>query len=147
MNCDHQQHLAAFYDGELSPRQHAEMEIHLAGCADCRRELASLQQLSTVLTRAPLALPSQIAMARLEAAPRLQERAVRRMAGWMTAAAAVVLAFSLWQQPTTTDAAVPMTAIELAATLSDEEPPPATLTVARWMATDLALASAAGGSP
>lgn len=147
MNCDRTHDLAALHDGELPAAARAELHTHLQSCVDCRAELAALQQLSATITAAPLAQPSQITLARLLRAPQTQDYAVRRLAGWMTAAAAVLLAITLFQHPTTTESPSPFMIIELASTAIDEEPPPETLTVARWMATDLALASASGGNP
>lgn len=147
MNCDRTHDLSALHDGELPAAARAELHTHLQSCADCRAELAALRQLSASITAAALAEPSQITMARLVRAPQTQEYAVRRLAGWMTAAAAVLLAITLLQRPTATESPNPFMVIELASTVIDDEPPPETLTVARWMATDLALASARGGNP
>lgn len=146
MSCDRTHDVAAFHDGELPAADQPALHAHLQSCADCRRELAAMRQLSDAITAAPLALPSQITMARLEGAPRAQDYAVRRLAGWMTAAAAILLAITLFQHPTSTDTVSPLMVIDLASAATDEEPPPETLAVARWMATDLALASTAGGS-
>lgn len=147
MSCDRTPDLAALHDGELPAASRAELHTHLQSCADCRAELAGLRKLSNTIAAAPMAMPSQIALARLQAAPRAQERGIRRLAGFMTAAAAVLLAITLFNHPATTEPVSPMMVIDLAPTATDEEPPPQTLTVARWMATDLALASAGGGSP
>lgn len=39
----------AYHDGELSQERVHQVEAHLAGCADCRRELEALQALSLML--------------------------------------------------------------------------------------------------
>jgi predicted anti-sigma-YlaC factor YlaD len=45
--------LAAYHDGELRGRRLAQVENHLAECADCQAELNQLQALSSLLGEAP----------------------------------------------------------------------------------------------
>ncbi len=41
--------LAAYHDGELAPGARRRVEAHLQSCAECREELAQLEQLSDLL--------------------------------------------------------------------------------------------------
>lgn len=55
MRCFHVQlELEAYVDRELSPGQAALLEQHLAGCEDCRAELARLQEVVAALETWPL---------------------------------------------------------------------------------------------
>ena len=49
-----QDNLSAYMDGELRPAERARLERHLAGCADCRRDLEALRGTVALLRRAPL---------------------------------------------------------------------------------------------
>ena len=62
MRCfDVQVELEAYVDGELSPKRAALLEGHLAGCEDCRAELARLQAVVAALETWPLvAEPAQL---------------------------------------------------------------------------------------
>lgn len=46
--------LSAYLDGELGPREIAEVEAHVTVCAECRTELDDLRQLSSRLSGASL---------------------------------------------------------------------------------------------
>lgn len=37
--------LSAFLDNELDPQRHKQIELHILGCADCRREAAELREM------------------------------------------------------------------------------------------------------
>ena len=76
MRClDVQLELEAYVDGELSPQRTALLERHLAGCDDCRAELACLQAVVTALETWPLVVePDQLTarvMARVRPRPAL----------------------------------------------------------------------------
>ncbi|MGC8782707.1 MAG: anti-sigma factor family protein, partial [Anaerolineae bacterium] len=47
----HSEELSAYLDGQVRPAERRRIEAHLAGCAACRRELASLRQ-TVALVRA-----------------------------------------------------------------------------------------------
>jgi anti-sigma factor RsiW len=49
--------LTAHLDGELDDAERAEVETHLASCADCRRELEALRHVRSVLRGAPAVDP------------------------------------------------------------------------------------------
>jgi anti-sigma factor RsiW len=52
---EHVQHLlAAYFDGELTERQRAQIEAHLSGCPTCQTELENLALLSQMLQADPL---------------------------------------------------------------------------------------------
>ncbi|HTI56573.1 MAG TPA: zf-HC2 domain-containing protein [Verrucomicrobiae bacterium] len=52
MTChDTRESLSAFLDEALAPEQRREVAAHLEGCADCRRELARLEQTVALLRR------------------------------------------------------------------------------------------------
>jgi len=47
--CSHRSNLAAYIDGELSPREELELEIHLAVCGSCSEELNEQKKLLQAL--------------------------------------------------------------------------------------------------
>lgn len=47
--------LSALVDGELSPDQRAELEVHLATCPECQEELAHLRRIRALLGALPTA--------------------------------------------------------------------------------------------
>ena len=49
--------IAAYHDGELKPDRRAWVEAHLAGCAECRREMVELSALSGLLGADPAPMP------------------------------------------------------------------------------------------
>lgn len=66
--------LSALLDGELAPREHADVRAHVAVCAACREELESLARVRTALRslpprRRPAPVPGAIPEARPTAAP------------------------------------------------------------------------------
>ncbi len=80
-----------YLDGELGADQAGNVERHLEGCADCRRQLDERKALSALLRRmpyydAPPQLPSTIGSARDAMSRR------RRAYAWTAAAAVLVLA-------------------------------------------------------
>ncbi len=89
--------LAAYYDGELPPRERAAVEEHIAGCSRCRSELEQLRRLSRLIaeTEAPVRLPQQ-ALARLHRAlPPVRQFEVVRLCRRVAIAAAALLALSV----------------------------------------------------
>lgn len=93
--------LSAFYDGALRETERAAVEAHLRECAECQRELTSLQTTSQLLQawEAPKVNP-RVQMAFMA---KLEERAARqpwwaalfagrqKQVAWTTAAAAVLM--------------------------------------------------------
>lgn len=92
LNCDRTSEVHAYHDGELTGEQRAALEGHLLQCDECRTLLRDLERLSGMLTSAPLPEPrAQTGWNTHQAWRSAGEQGVRRMAGWMTAAAAAVL--------------------------------------------------------
>lgn len=90
--------LSAYLDGELNARRREAIEAHLAGCDACRRELASLRQVSACLQAWTAPEPAPDLSARF--AERLAARTKRPDARWLAvpwlrAAAAAGLAAGL----------------------------------------------------
>jgi anti-sigma factor RsiW len=95
MSCDNIAQIHAFHDGALPENQRAAVEAHLAVCAECRELLEDLQRLSTMFATVPFAEMSPRATSKMYgsywAARQKQDRGVRLLAEWLTAAAAVVM--------------------------------------------------------
>jgi anti-sigma factor RsiW len=145
MNCDRTRLMQAYHDGELSAAQADALQAHLVDCAACRAELASLQHLSRLLAAAPLVEPSQMAMQRwLQAARGAQERAIRRLAGWLTAAAAAIVLVATVTRPVSPPPTLPTAGVDLLALDGSGEALPETLVAARWMALDLGAVARVG---
>src|SRR3954471_10905665 len=105
MGCDKTTQVQAYYDRELPPAETASMRTHIQACAECRDLLTELKQLSELVASAALAeMPAQT-FARLQGNWRevVGDRAVMRIASWLTAAAAAILvgALLLGRQATT----------------------------------------------
>lgn len=147
MNCENSIQIHAYHDGELSPAARAEAEAHLAVCAECRELLHELQELSQTLAAVDLpAVPSR-AMNRMHgawwAARPAQEQGVRRLASWLTAAAASVLIIVplVPQKPAVEQPIVATRSFEIMALVPPpgprEDPSGELMQVAQWFATDL----------
>ncbi|MGO8687276.1 MAG: anti-sigma factor family protein [Candidatus Dormibacteria bacterium] len=74
--------LGAYVLGALDPEERAEVEGHLAGCVDCRGELAALAQLTPTLGRVPRTewLAAATAAAPAPARPSLVARTLAELA-------------------------------------------------------------------
>jgi anti-sigma factor RsiW len=95
--CDSQfaQRIQAYHDGRLDDAQAAQVEAHLKSCAACAAELRELEGLSQMLASIPAARLSQIGLARVHNAVdtvMADEGGVLKLARWLSAAAAIVLA-------------------------------------------------------
>jgi anti-sigma factor RsiW len=95
MICDQASHIHAYHDGDLSPEQKTVVENHLQVCAECRELLAELQNLTQVLQTIHLPEMPPRVLSRMYGAwwatAQVRDRGVRRLAGWLTAAAAAIL--------------------------------------------------------
>ena len=95
-----------YVDGELSEAEFQEVELHLAGCADCAAEHAFLRE----LLASAASLPKSMAPAR-DLWPAIAERLHRRTAApsyWLAvlaAAAALLVALTLTLKPSPTPTA------------------------------------------
>jgi anti-sigma factor RsiW len=98
MSCDQSINIARYHDGELSPTEISAVEAHLLTCSACRVELQSLRTLSQTIHQAKLqsapasAIQNWTSLARARKVARAnQDLGVRRLAEWLTAAAALLL--------------------------------------------------------
>jgi hypothetical protein len=91
--------LSAYLDGELSPKEQARVEKHLAQCADCAQNLHTLRQTVALLRGLPLvAVPRSFAIRPAEVARRPSVVPARRTYAYLRAAtvlATVLLAVVL----------------------------------------------------
>src|SRR5580765_2312021 len=101
MRCDRNNLLDAYHDGALGAPERAAFEAHLAECGECRRALDDLERISRMLSGAALPeMPAELAgrlVASFTAAQRKQEQGVRRLAGWLTVAAAAALVLATFR--------------------------------------------------
>jgi anti-sigma factor RsiW len=150
MSCENSAQVHAYHDGDLSEEQRASLEAHLAVCAECRELLEDLQRLSAMFATVPLPEMPPRAINKMYgsywAARQKQDRGIRLLAEWLTAAAAVVLLVAqIGTSPVTTRPEAAETAwVDTIAFIPPSEPrdnPNSQLMqVAQFMATDLELA-------
>lgn len=151
MSCEKTSQVHAYHDGELPDDQRQAMQAHLEVCDQCRRLLEDLRRLSSLMATAPLPAVPQAALNRMHgswwAARRRQDRALRRLAGWMTfAAAAAAIALVFWPlgsgsgRPDVSEGE-PVTVWEeltyIPPITTREDPASELVQVAQWMANDL----------
>jgi anti-sigma factor RsiW len=155
MTCPTEQDLHRYHDGELAGGDRGRLALHLADCGACQARLAEFRQIGALLRNAPLPQPAVEAMQRWQRnLAAMQDRQVRRFAGWMTAAASVVLAASLYVATSNQAQAVAPAVAEWEAAVVGiglESPAPEQgtstyQTTAQWIVTDLSRASS-GASP
>lgn len=145
MTCPNDQLLHRFHDGELASAERGVVATHLQSCDACSAKLQELRLIGDMIRSAPL---PRIATETLDRWHRnalaMQERSVRRLAGWMTAAASVALVVSLYtatasqanaDTPVVSDWEAAVIGIDVESTSTD-------LTTAQWIATDLSDAPA-----
>lgn len=95
MSCQWNGKIQALHDGELAAGERASTEAHAASCSECTAELQNLGRMARFLNAAPLPGISELTLARVGErikAERLNGRRTARLAGWLTAAAALVMA-------------------------------------------------------
>jgi anti-sigma factor RsiW len=148
MDCNTEQ-IHAYHDGELAPGDRAAVEAHLNDCGDCRKLLADLRSVSQMLTTAPMAEMTPLAMKRMQQAWwAAQDRGVRRIASWLSAAAAAVIFAAVMFSPQshrgsdgTGSSNWQMVALTPPTSAADDEPQQdEVVDAAQWIANDLALA-------
>lgn len=82
--------LSAYIDGELSPKEQATVEKHLARCADCAHNLHTLRQTVVLLRELPpVAVPRSFAIRPVQAARRPSFFQTRRAYVFLRAATAL----------------------------------------------------------
>lgn len=144
MACQWEHLLSAYLDGELSSERRQEVERHMRQCAQCEQALQEMGEVSRRVAGAAMARSSEMAKARLRQGLRRrhQEQAVRRLTGWLTAAAvAVVLGVMVISpsEPTASPSYVRVSdspVVNVAMMRSGEDVPDVVL-AAHWMASDL----------
>ncbi len=144
MICPTDHLLHRFQDDELSPLDRQTVAEHLRACDACATKLQHMSQLSDLLRSAPLPLPAMSAILKWQRNTRLlQDRSIRRLASWMTAAASILLVASLYVSTSTQAQAMPTLHDWEAAVIGiDIEPGATDQATAQWMLTDLTHAPA-----
>lgn len=131
--------LDAFIDGELSAAEMARIALVLKDDPALAMEVAELRAMGDRLRETPLSLPVLNAEANwLRNWQISRDRSVRRLAGWMTAAAAAILGITLSTALTRSAQAQPQLAdweTAAVAGLDEDDTPRA----ARLIAVDLSL--------
>ncbi|RSM86610.1 anti-sigma factor [Kibdelosporangium aridum] len=101
MSASEQQHvdIDAFVAGELTPEQAADVEQHIAGCEECRREVDTLRELQDILGEVPpeallegYPQDADLVLQRTLRQMRNESSATQRRTRLLTVAAAVVAA-------------------------------------------------------
>ncbi|MGC4034227.1 MAG: hypothetical protein QM754_21315 [Tepidisphaeraceae bacterium] len=134
--------LNAFADGELSPAEMARVAAILQADAGLTEEVRTIQEIGDALRAAPLPTPAAGLSERLMNNWRVErDRSVRRLAGWMTAAAAIVLGITVANNFTRTAVAQPVLAEWETAAVSSTADDDDTRRTAKLLAVDLALPS------
>jgi hypothetical protein len=113
--CPDAEALAAYADGGLSADEVARLEAHLAGCADCRRLVAAL-------------MPEPAAGAAAEPAPAgavVLPFRQRRVVVWMSMAAGLLAAVTLWSVSRLSEPSEVMHVASAPADTAAVPPPPA----------------------
>lgn len=105
MNCDEVKNLmSAYFDGELSDEVREQVQQHVEGCADCRKELDGFSRLSQLASSATVSPPSAELWKRIESGldsddaptttPR-QSTSPRSVTAWSTRRWAILAAMVL----------------------------------------------------
>ncbi len=90
------ENLSAYLDGELPQGERLALETHLAGCADCRAELAGLKKVSGLMkTHAMEPVPPALKGAVLKGKPQAATPWLKPVLAFATAAATVLVVFNL----------------------------------------------------
>jgi hypothetical protein len=163
MQCPGAAQLEAYHDSELSPAMRVQLESHLLNCGDCRAALEQSRGLSAMIAAAPLTPMPDTVMSRLRDAFDLirarslgermiqeraaRERGVRRVAGWLTAAAAALLLGGLVMMPSSRPPSVADNTFDTADAAAVMPPheqyegTPEVIQVAQWIAEDLSVSA------
>ncbi|HLX59723.1 MAG TPA: zf-HC2 domain-containing protein [Planctomycetota bacterium] len=93
MACDWNNKIHLLHDGELDAVARASVESHVSGCAECAAELKAMARVGNFLRAAPMPTINELALARVRQAIVAERngRRTARLAGWLTAAAALVM--------------------------------------------------------
>ena len=138
MSCSESNQISLYHDGELSTTERAAMDVHLTACGECRQSLAELEALSGLIRQSRRAAPPAESIGRWRACSRNNDRAVLRVAAWLTATAAAILIGVLLTWPAGQSHGLPGAWTTLALTsadVRDDSNPEAE--ISEWMANDL----------
>lgn len=149
MSCPGEQTLSAFFDGELSPETVRTVESHLSGCDHCQAAVQDMRATRELLVGAQAPVPSLAAQARwMNSFAESRDRSVRRLAEWLTAAAAVLLvATGVLSYGNRTSATPQLSEWETAMVGADTEGTSNTQVAARWIIADLSIQRKGGERP
>lgn len=150
MTCPTHDILSQLVDGELSGEQLAMVRGHLKDCPACAEQVRTIQAIGNAVRAAPLPVAPQAMLDRLAGrAIRLPDRAVRRAATWMTAAATLVLVVSALNVTSPTARATASLADwEQVALAPEDDSATREQATARWIAADLSrMNSSTGETP
>lgn len=139
VNCPSEQDLHLLLDGELPLDRVVAVQAHVVQCPHCEAKLAELRMIGDMLRNAPLPEPAKAAFERWHRSfSQVEEQQVRRLASWMTAAASIVLAVSLYSAMSNqaVASAQPLAEWEAAVIGIDSSAPDEQAT-AQWISTDL----------
>lgn len=139
MSCELQEQVERLHDGELSPAERRDAELHMKSCPECSRTLAELRSLSALLQQAePAAMAPDLARRLHVSMSARLDRGVLQTTGWLTAAAAAILIVALLRTPqtsTASDAPPAWEALAMGSPVETREALPSDpTTAAQWMA-------------
>ena len=97
-DCSFSQQISAYHDGELDAVRRAQMDAHLAQCADCAAQLRELRSMSQLFTDSPAPRLSQISLRRVHkrVEAEMDERLLWTARVLSGIAAAVLIVGSIW---------------------------------------------------
>jgi anti-sigma factor RsiW len=142
-----EQLLHAYHDDQLDAPTRKAFEVRLANDPSLREALNELTGVSAMLRSAGMPVEPAGAIEAWESVYRdTQERRIRKLSGWLSAAAALLavstVALSLRQSPapTTTSTLSEIDVVMLASSGGIDESQSPTVLAAQWMAADLRVA-------
>lgn len=146
MSCPTYDILNQLIDGELPADEMASVREHVLRCPECAGQVRAIQEIGNLVRGAALPVASDAILRRLSlGVKRIPDRAVRRVATLMTAAATIVLVVSalnvsrLNETNQTAQVTVVSPAEWEAVAISPEAPTTQEQVTARWIAADLSL--------
>ena len=150
MNCPTQNILSAYVDQELPDDQVRDVVDHLAQCPRCQEWVNQAQFIGSVVRNASTPVPTDAMMARWSRVKvATSDKSVRRLAGWLTAAASLALAWTtVINMSNHAEGSTSFTELNAAIGVTEDESSSSSIDeTARWIATDLSLQSGktAGG--
>ncbi len=148
VNCLCEQDLHLLLDNEYPLERLQDAHAHLRQCPACEARLAELRMIGDIVRNAPLPTPAKAAIERWQRSfAHVQEQQVRRLASWMTAAASIVLAVSLYSAMSHQAVAAPPQLAEWeAAVIGIDSSAPDEQATAQWISTDLSRQQRAGSN-